>query len=363
MEKPAALQDIEDYCLALLWLMGRLERAEVADTCSAFKEQFAQLMTREQHELKLRSSLHAARQKLVSVDLIGSGGRGIWIITPIGEQWLRDQTDPLLAKAPLHSLFNTTRQKRLHQEEQLAGEDAAAPLRRKGDSTLIIASDAKQSAAGRSTTRRGRKSRAEAASLRRARTNLERIVNDIHRLLQGTLPVRPSDKELCDWVQFCAMLELYSEACHLFPYISPVAVDAALYQCTRERATQCCHHVVGRNADLQLVEVKSEAAESNGVVVFDNDDEGYLAWLDAHPEGFVLNTRRSKAPDSLVLHRAGCSTLKNRAKSGKAGGLTERNIKVCAMDVDCLKRWAKQQGRDSGALSQGCSLCKPFVER
>ena len=30
--------------------------------------------------------------------------------------------------------------------------------------------------------------------------------------------------------------------------------------------------------------------------VFDGEDDDYYRWLDEHPHGFVLNTRRSRSP-------------------------------------------------------------------
>jgi len=42
---------------------------------------------------------------------------------------------------------------------------------------------------------------------------------------------------------------------------------------------------------------------------FRDDDSGYLKWLTAHPDGFVLNAARNPTPAYLVLHRASCDTI------------------------------------------------------
>jgi hypothetical protein len=36
---------------------------------------------------------------------------------------------------------------------------------------------------------------------------------------------------------------------------------------------------------------------------FQDDDAGYLAWVQQHPDGFVLNTERRPSPNYLILHR------------------------------------------------------------
>jgi len=42
---------------------------------------------------------------------------------------------------------------------------------------------------------------------------------------------------------------------------------------------------------------------------FVDDDPGYVAWLAAHPLGFVLNTFPHVTASYLVLHRAKCRTV------------------------------------------------------
>lgn len=42
---------------------------------------------------------------------------------------------------------------------------------------------------------------------------------------------------------------------------------------------------------------------------FVDDGIGYLQWLAAHPDGFVMNAARNRTPTYLVLHRTGCHTI------------------------------------------------------
>ena len=45
---------------------------------------------------------------------------------------------------------------------------------------------------------------------------------------------------------------------------------------------------------------------------FEDDDAGYLAWIEGHQDGFVLNTYRKPDPRYLYLHRASYSTIRGK---------------------------------------------------
>jgi hypothetical protein len=93
------------------------------------------------------------------------------------------------------------------------------------------------------------------------------------------------------------------------------------------------------------------------VIRFAEDDEGYLAWVSDHPEGFVLNVRRKSDPSYVVLHRASCGSI-----SGKQvrGAFTHRNYrKVCADSIMALRAAAQREGRKDGSFSRECGLCRP----
>jgi len=96
----------------------------------------------------------------------------------------------------------------------------------------------------------------------------------------------------------------------------------------------------------------SRRTSEGSVVVFRDDDAGYLEWLKAHPRGFVLNAARRPRPDYLVLHRAGCRTI--TAQPARGGVWTGSYIKVCG-DDDALDRWAEMT---VGALPRRCPLCR-----
>jgi hypothetical protein len=87
---------------------------------------------------------------------------------------------------------------------------------------------------------------------------------------------------------------------------------------------------------------------------FSPDDTGYRAWVDSHPQGFVLNQPRTPRPQAPTLHRVGCAAL-----AGRDGGpqtLTDRAIKVGSPSADTLKAWSVARG--TGAPTT-CRRCNP----
>ena len=69
---------------------------------------------------------------------------------------------------------------------------------------------------------------------------------------------------------------------------------------------------------------------------FLDDDDGYFAWLAAHPDGFVLNCDRNPSAGYLVLHRSACHHIERWAGHRS----TVLYGKVCAPDERALIDWA-----------------------
>jgi len=84
---------------------------------------------------------------------------------------------------------------------------------------------------------------------------------------------------------------------------------------------------------------------------FVDNDDGYLAWIAQHPDGFVLNTERIPKPNYLRLHRSTCRTI--TILQPKAGRWTADYIKICGSRTE-LESWA----RDTvGGVVQPCRFC------
>ncbi len=90
------------------------------------------------------------------------------------------------------------------------------------------------------------------------------------------------------------------------------------------------------------------------------DEAGYLTWIRAHPAGYVLHTERNRNPYYMILHRATCPQISEYSAKMRPGGFTERDfIKICALDVDCLREWVSRHGRPDGSFSSVCWQCHP----
>lgn len=84
---------------------------------------------------------------------------------------------------------------------------------------------------------------------------------------------------------------------------------------------------------------------------FVDDDNGYLQWLAAHPDGFVLNAERRPAPGYLVLHRATCRTV--NAVPARGLRWTADYTKLCGTQTE-LEQFARQ---DIGGTANPCRIC------
>lgn len=89
------------------------------------------------------------------------------------------------------------------------------------------------------------------------------------------------------------------------------------------------------------------------VVEFKDDDAAYGEWLSAHPEGYVLNTRREIDPNYVVLHRSTCGTISRPAEDG---AYTSNAYMKIAGDLEALEDWARRRAR---GISKRCGLCNP----
>jgi hypothetical protein len=99
---------------------------------------------------------------------------------------------------------------------------------------------------------------------------------------------------------------------------------------------------------------------SGTVIDFDDDDQGYLRWVAAHPRGFVLNVRRRRDPGYVVLHRATCPSI-SATRVGEAH--TGRGFrKVCSVQLEELREAAALAGRHDRSFSKACGLCKPRIK-
>jgi len=97
--------------------------------------------------------------------------------------------------------------------------------------------------------------------------------------------------------------------------------------------------------------------------IFNNDDNEYLKWMEAHPSHFVVNTGRTKNYNLFVLHKARCTHIASTAGL-ENGAYTERNyIKVVSNDINELKVWFVENNDKFNGEFAECKTCRPFSEK
>ena len=95
----------------------------------------------------------------------------------------------------------------------------------------------------------------------------------------------------------------------------------------------------------------------NGVAIrtFGGDDAAFRAWMETHPEGFVLNRPVTSRAKAMTLHRVGCPVLAGHAMVGAASddgrpghagsdGDHDGHPKVCGPSAGALTAWSRAQG-------------------
>ncbi len=90
------------------------------------------------------------------------------------------------------------------------------------------------------------------------------------------------------------------------------------------------------------------------IVTFIDDDTGYLAWIAAHPDGYVVNAHRTRTQSYLILHRSRCHTISGRPRG--ATWTAADYSKVCCEDRSALVGWIQ---RSLGVAPQACGTCAP----
>ena len=96
------------------------------------------------------------------------------------------------------------------------------------------------------------------------------------------------------------------------------------------------------------------ALSIGGIVVklFDNDETGYLSWVEANPRGFVANVDRSLSVQQYpMVHAASHRAI----SSPKIGNFTTGDyVKFCSTDLAALERYSQST---YGRPLTHCAVC------
>jgi hypothetical protein len=86
---------------------------------------------------------------------------------------------------------------------------------------------------------------------------------------------------------------------------------------------------------------------------FRDDEASYLAWVDTHLDGLVLNQPRSARAKAPTLHRVGCAALTRRVETGD---LPTGVFRVCGPSPEALVAWSRERGTGEPIA---CRRCHP----
>jgi putative restriction endonuclease len=88
------------------------------------------------------------------------------------------------------------------------------------------------------------------------------------------------------------------------------------------------------------------------IEAFRNQETDYLAWVVAHPDGFVANVGATDDwPQYPMVHSAKHKAISSPARSNYTSG---KYFKVCAETLNELEGWSKREYRRS--LTR-CAVC------
>jgi hypothetical protein len=85
---------------------------------------------------------------------------------------------------------------------------------------------------------------------------------------------------------------------------------------------------------------------------FQNDEDAYLRWVQANPDGYVVNVDEPRSfPQYPMVHRASHKVMSTPARTNYTTG---DFIKICSMDLNALEQWSQEKYGRSLTRCAGC---------
>ena len=88
------------------------------------------------------------------------------------------------------------------------------------------------------------------------------------------------------------------------------------------------------------------------IKIYRNDDDGYLAWVLANPNGYVVNT--DDPPTSTVYPMVHTARHKVVSSPCRTNYTTDRYVKYCSLDLDELNQYVQDHHKRD---LQHCKTC------
>ena len=86
---------------------------------------------------------------------------------------------------------------------------------------------------------------------------------------------------------------------------------------------------------------------------FQNDDLGYLAWVQSNPSGFVVNIDEpNTTPSYPMVHAASHRAISSGSRENYTSG---RYFKVCSTSLTDLEKWTMEHYRRPLVRCKTCS--------
>ncbi|MBT3368241.1 MAG: hypothetical protein HN416_13895 [Nitrospina sp.] len=101
-------------------------------------------------------------------------------------------------------------------------------------------------------------------------------------------------------------------------------------------------------------------------IIFQNNEKGYISWINKHKSGFVLNIGKDNNPEYRVLHSASCGSIIAYHEGKEDDMHTGRGyIKICAKTLKEINEWVKNYGGATKPKSHRCTseIIKPYEYR
>ncbi len=126
------------------------------------------------------------------------------------------------------------------------------------------------------------------------------------------------------------------------------ALGSAIFELEHETPCPECGAVI---ATPGYSEFEPTVLKEEGVQQFIDDEEGYQAWVHAHPLGLVFLLPRNEPPETLLLHRATCPAIQEQQAD------QARMIRIGVPDLMRLMLWQSLYG--FGSKVRHCRVCQP----